>query len=342
MNDTVLDKIFKVKIKKLFLSIIDDDDRIYKIIQDLKSISKEKLGKSGAQVFYYDDNIIKMYPVVKLNYRISKDGKCIHISNILNEMIINFVFNNMDLFLTKKSYNLFSESGFEKYFIRVDGFGFYYPKHKSYIIQQKIGYNSCITLYDLIKNIDNIDNIIPKMEKYFEVLKFLNKKLGFFHTDLTCKNVFLKKYRGSYICTISDLDKGVIKLGGVDIFPSENSLADKLGQSEYLKPFKNIYQFRYKCQRKPNFCDRFEPYHYDRITLLMDVYILVTKTKGIEITPKLEKFISSQLSLDNYEFELFVESIKDNYFLMKQRNNNLGFHINYSMYKFCKLLMKNK
>lgn len=345
MDDIVLDKIFKPKTKNLFLTTINNNNRIRRIIQELKSISKDKLGKSGAQVFYHSDKIVKMYPFKRLDYRVSKDQSCIHLSNILLEMINNFVFNNLHLFLSEKGYETFMDSGFKKYIIKVKDFGFYHPElssrvggGKSYIIQQKIGYHKCVTLYDLIKNGDNIDQIIPKLDKYFQVLKFLNQKLGFFHTDLTCKNVFLKKYRESYLCMVSDLDKGGLKLGKINLFPSESSLVDKIGQNDYLKPFKNVYQFRYSCQRNIHFCDKFKPYHYDRITLLMDIYILAMKGKGI--TYELEKFIMDQLDLDEQQFELFDKSIRGNYFLMKAKSTNLGFHINYSMYKFCNMLKR--
>lgn len=348
MDDAVLDRIFKPKIKKYFLDILNNNNRIHRVVQELKSISKENLGKSGAKVFYHDDQIVKMYPIKNIDYRTNKAGDCIHISNVVLEMINNFVFNNLVLFLTSRAYDTFIESGFNKHIIKVEDFGFYQSKwsnkYDSYIIQQKIGYDRCITLDEMIRYEKNIDSILPKLEKYFEVMKFLNKKLGFFHTDLTCRNVFLKKYRSSFICMVSDLDKSGLKLtlpsskGKVSIFPNESSLSHRLGQSDYFGPFKNVYQFRYSCQRNKHFCDKFKPYHYDRITLLMDVYILALKQVGV--TPKLEKFIMDQLDLNEREFEFFVKSIKSNYFLMRSSNANLGFHINYSMYKFCNMLKK--
>ena len=42
-------------------------------------------------------------------------------------------------------------------------------------------------------------NICEYLEKYFSCLKFLNQNLGFIHTDLKCKNVFVRTGAGSRI-----------------------------------------------------------------------------------------------------------------------------------------------
>ena len=72
----------------------------------------------------------------------------------------------------------------------------------------------------------------------------------------------------------------------------------------------------------------------------MDVYIILLKGKDLQITEEFQSFIVKSLGLKQGELELFQKSIKNNTLLMRAKTANIGFHINCSMYSFCKLLKK--
>ena len=56
---------------------------------------KNNLGRSGAQIGFYSKNkSIKIY-YNKLDKNISVEDNCIYISPIINEIIVNYVFNNL-------------------------------------------------------------------------------------------------------------------------------------------------------------------------------------------------------------------------------------------------------
>ena len=110
-----------------FFENLKSDRDFTALIRKTKFFDNSKLGKSGAKV-----GIIKMgnrelvFKYFKLEesrkYKIDYSEGCIKIYFPFNELIVNSIFENIDLFLTPKKYNQFQEN-YQKYFIPVKRIG---------------------------------------------------------------------------------------------------------------------------------------------------------------------------------------------------------------------------
>jgi len=338
----------------------------------------DKLGKSGALVgvvkIKEKEYVIKMIRLEqKKKYVYDYNNKCFRIYFPFNELIINSVFSNMKKFLSPQKYKIYI-SKYSDFFIPIKDIGI--SNTHSYMINELIGMNDnnifYTNLYDiltinfipnLLKCINNNDtkkiDIVLKqfttiLKEYFECMKFLNENLGYFNSDLKCKNVFIKKNKKKSLDTfitnftplISDLDKANIKINNILILPKPYGL-DKI-LSKRTNVLSKVYEIRYSCFRNTKLCDRFKPYQYDIITLFYDIYSLLYKYifKKLKLSVKdyydyfkiLNNLVKKTLNINDEEFTKFYKRIHYSYILKTTSEAKLSFHISIMLYKFCKSL----
>ena len=94
---------------KLILNILDfvkntNNNDFPKLYNNTKFFGSDKLGKSGGRVGILNKNLILKYYQLDENikYKTNCEKKCIQVYFPFNELIINTIFNNLNLFLSKK------------------------------------------------------------------------------------------------------------------------------------------------------------------------------------------------------------------------------------------------
>jgi len=239
----ILHKILQNKNEKTILSQLmskifsSKEKKDYNLLRN-KFKTSNLQGKSGAVILFHIDNdvnlimkntktIFKKKQLLNINNNncVYYDKNCIKIRNDLNEIIVNLVMNNLNLFINK-----YDSNKYNKYIIKILDFGIFnhikskQVSQKSYIIQEKVGttfvdtetYNKytltnlhdvCVKNYipllvKLSKNVSNNSVILKTFIKYItymfqsynELLQMLNTEIGFCHGDMKMTNVFIKKY----------------------------------------------------------------------------------------------------------------------------------------------------
>lgn len=335
--------------------------------------------------------IIKTFKFKKPKNPFNQSNNCLKLFTPYNEIIQNILVSNIVQFLNKKERVIFRRFNFADNILKLEYFGL--DDNTTYIINKQVGItyesNYYTNLGELFKNhylqllnktfkeekyhiIDLFLRFLTeKLNHYFKFLRLLNKKIGYINTDLKCVNVFiketplnsamLKKYKLlidngfilNYTLLVSDLDKSTMKINQTSFMPNEDKLLEKL-LSRTNTRLSTIYHFRYNCLKDKNYCMRFKPYHFDRITLYYDIYILfytkIYKTQKFNSLDeyysylgKLNNYVMKSLNIDKDEFKLFYERINNSFFIKRKPSNiKLSIHINALLYNFCRRLNSNK
>jgi len=222
-------------------------------------------GKSGASILFHIDNNVNL-AMKKTETEFSKkslyskddnnciyyDKDCIKLRSDLNEIVVNLVMNNLNLFI--KDYDSVK---FDKYILKVFSFGVYNDikkkvKQTSYIVQERVGityidldtYNkySITNLHELFaknyipilvnlcknvsKNIDAIKLFVKYMthmiKSYNKLLSLLNTEIGFCHGDMKMTNIFIKKH------SFSKEENPSFKENDIDLLKSSGFIIDIL------------------------------------------------------------------------------------------------------------------
>ena len=115
--------------------------------------------------------------------------------------------------------------------------------------------------------------------------------------------------------------------------------------------FDYIYHMRYLCNNeRKKICKIFKSYHYDRITIIFELYSLIYKF--IEIPSRVEcyplfkvlnKRVSEFLEINEQQTELIYKTIKKSILIksvkplnIKTKSFSLGFHINKVIGNYCR------
>ena len=359
-----------------------DNDKINSLYKKIKFFNKDKIGRSGALIGMIKINgkeyIIKIFKLdksLKYNYKYDNKTKCIKIYYPFNELIVNTIFANMKTFLSNIDYIKY-KSRYNKFIIPLKDIGL--SDKYSYMINAKIGINykthyltnlkdiiiiSYIpNILDCIKDNDTktIDIFFKKftniLKKYFKCIQFLNEKLNYINTDMKCDNVFIKKNNNkslknfitNYTPLISDLDKATLKINNVLILPVEDYMFERI-----LKTNKGIgskiFEMRYNCNRNTLLCNRFKPYLYDIIMLIIYIYIILYKYLYIKLNIKIKDyykflnifndFFKKTLNITDKELVIFLNTIHKSKIskLIKDADIKYWFlYKHYILYKFCK------
>lgn len=367
-----------------YLKTITNKNQFRFLLKNSKPFSNK--GVSGAQISLIitksKSYILKYYTIQNDKSDFVNSAGCIRLYYPYNELVINTILTNMNHFLTSSKFLLFKKK-YESHILKIKDFGIY--KKKSFILNDKVGFTknkqNFTSLDDLLekniipllksefgfsdtksnitkKNIKKdklnkqkqIDTIIRtfvnKIDDLFKCMLFLNSNIGYIHSDLNCKNIFIKsevtkKGKSSkvksypislitdYKLLVSDLDKATLKLNNTTILPYPEKISEGSISQTYLgSRFKNVYEMRYQCYRNMRLCNLFESYHFDRFTLLYDIYTklyiklyLVLKKSNKKLTIEtyyeklkiLNQFTKKKLNLNSDEFKLFYERINNSF-----------------------------
>ena len=350
-----------------------------------KSVKKSKKIKKKSYSFIgmKDGEIIKIY-----KYNIKKiithnKKNCLKIFYPINELINNTIINNLENYMSKKDYNFFNKN-YKNHIIKTIEIGI--TKNTSYMISETIGLKKKNTYFyttlDELFEHNYIPNIIKLLENkeldvlkllinylsdiisnYINILIFLNKKIGFIHTDLKLANIFIRyklntnskynklKKQGfiiDYIPLISDLDKSIIQINKKIItIPKIDNFIKNIFNNLILKHFisNKLFYMRMSCKRRENFCHNFKAYHFDILSLYFNLYgiIIFHMNKFIEkkdiqkILEPLNKLFKSKLSLNDKQFELLFNIIFEN-----KKEKYRMIHYDKMINTFCKKLKKTK
>ena len=125
--------------------------------------SSDRLGKSGGQVGILNKLLILKYYKLDENikYIVDTEKKCIRFYFPFNELIINSVFSNLNLFLMKEKYNIYLKK-YKKYLIPIKDIGIY--KDESFMISEKVGLKHNNYFYTNLEEI-LLQNYIPLIFK---------------------------------------------------------------------------------------------------------------------------------------------------------------------------------
>lgn len=185
-------------------------------------------------------------------------------------------------------------------------------------------------------------------------MKILNTTIGFVHSDLKLENVFIKKtneksnpdFISNINLLVSDLDKSNIKLNNIKILPDTNlgTISKALIKRSRLKYINN---FRYECLNDTDFCHNFKEYHFDRLCILINIYIILYNKIYINKNNEsmlveleiLNNFARKYLNLTKDEFLIFLNCI--NNIITKKFKFRLTY-INFIINNLCKQLHKRK
>jgi hypothetical protein len=422
-----------INLKKIFSepeSLLNNLNNLFKNIENkemynhykntFKPFSKEKMGKSGAFLGFIENNkIIKFNEISKGKKTISVYQNCVSLLYNLNEMLINLILSNLKYFIKNKN-EIKKITTISPYILKIESCGI--KDNNTFFIMKKIGVSYKDKIYTNLNEIF-INNYIPNLltcvkkndthtinqfcqflsemlSNYFDILKFLNKNLGFIHTDCKTLNIFvnknnkyIKKYKLlkkegfiiNYIPLVADLDKSTLNLQienkqskrtqsknktntrKLSKFKSANVKSKKNSKTKlndnntsliFLpyneEPFKTniskmfgfdfIYHTRFLCNSdRKKVCKIFKSYHYDRLTVIFELYCLIYKF--IEIPGNKDcyssfhifnKNVSKFLEINESQTELIYKTIKQSILIRNAKSLSLGFHINKVIGNYCR------
>ena len=347
-----------------FFSKINDKEKFENYLKVFKSFSKEKQGRSGAEVGSISDKLVMKISSVKFSKKAIVDNECLFLKSQLNEIIINYVLTNLEDFVKLDSKEIKLK---KTYLLSLKDFGI--TNNKSYIINEKVGTNVgnnyLTNLSDILKinHLPKIkkDNLLSvEYQKYFikrivtpidTILTLLHKKIDFYHTDFKLDNIFIKEKTVSgydslkkngiflnFIPLISDLDKSRLILKGRKILPIDDkkivtSLGSKLG-------YEPLLHFRYKCQIKygKEKCIKFNKGDFDILLFFINVYLLLHMYELVDLFSLLDNYVMKRFKFteeDMMKFKMVMKkSYKKSSFLSKVSATNMSGII----YQICKKL----
>jgi hypothetical protein len=377
LNTTNIDNIIQ-GLNDFYLNNIN-----YKKYENYKNqfVSIKLGGKSGAALGYLSKqkNIIMKMNFIKKNQQIvklDKHRKCIFINNKFNEILINFIFKNIEAFTNISK----SEKEYlQNHILEIDDYGF--TQKTLYITTPLVGFNYNDSITKKNKYITNmnellVNNHIPalkkilkddntdlinlydhllstKLKEYFETLKIAQNYLHFINNDTKLNNVFVKYQKNDdksltplinqglitdFVPLLSDLEKSLIEINGHKIITYSNSpIKSKILHSLDIGL---IYNVRYECESGFNkICQKLSIYDFDILLLTTDLYILLLGlSKNIfEYLPRTNKLVMEVLNLEQDKFDIYKK-------LLVLGNYKIGiggsFHLGEIIKKYCKLLNK--
>ena len=363
--------------KIMFREIINEYNKSVKKSKKIRKKSYSFLGMKN-------NEIVKIYKFNIKNSNLFTHNKknCLKIFFPINELINNTIINNLENYISKKDYDFFNKN-YKNNIIKTIDIGI--TKNASYMITEQIGlkkkdyfYTTMAEIFEhnyipqIIKLLENkdlkilkilINYLTEQISNYINILIFLNKKIGFIHTDLKLANIFIRyklntnskyailKKRGfviDYIPLISDLDKSIIQINKkIVTIPKLHNFLKEVLFDLIVKNFMSnkLFYMRMSCKRRENFCHNFKAYHFDILFLYFNIngillYHLNKYIKKEDINHILEpinKLFKNKLELNDKQFELLFDIIyKNKRKKYKIQNYDIMIHL------FCKKLKKTK
>lgn len=371
------------KLVQNLITLFKENEFNNNLLKEVKYFSKDKIGKSGANIGFINYKnkpcIIKIFKKKKATMKINYYKDCIKINFDLNELIINYILNNIELFISSKHLVEYKKKKFQENIVKNELYKItdkniliinekigiklkdnYITNLKELLIFDYIPYINKLIKTSNLKDLNEFQTTFSKiLNNWFDVQLFLSERFNIVNTDSKCANIFIRKTSKSsklnYINNVkllfSDLDKSRYKINNTTILCSDNIKANIL---TYTK-FKNIYNFRYVCKNKADFCDHFKEYHFDRLILIFDIYIYLCKNVYFmnkklfkNIDDFFDKFkilnntFKNALDLNEQQFKIFKELLAKSSIISKKRSQKVSYHINLLIYSYCKKLTRKK
>jgi hypothetical protein len=331
-------------------------------------IPLNKGGKSGSVVGYFKPNEITKLFIRALNqYEIVTIHDCLKLSNIFNEMLINFLVSNLPKIIpsiTRDEKQLLDEHSLKLLNYGISSGG-------SFITIPLVGINGITNLRELLEQnhsklfkintlsvpegiLELYDQLMAsKITDYCKTLHILQKYLKYVNSDVKMTNIFirsksgqgLKKFKTSKIPTsleefgiitdfdliISDLEKSVIEINDLKITTAVRSpMKIKLAG---LIGQKLIYDIRYGCSEIVPACENISILDIDIIMLVIDYYAFMLQMD--------KDFINKMTAIYNTFKELLGVELLGiiTYILEKGKykiDDNFSFEIGKVLKKICK------
>lgn len=341
-----------------------NQEKFDKYMEVFKSFSKEKQGRSGAEVGSIGDNYVMKISTIKFTSKSIIDNQCLFLKSQINEIFINYVLTNLNKFtkLSEKELKLKN-----KYLLKIKDFGL--SNNKSYIINDKVGVNiqnkymtnvSEVLKFNHLPKIKKNKNLIDKYQLYLiskvirpldDILLMLHKKIKFYHTDFKLDNVFIKEHniRGyetlkekglflNFIPLLSDLDKSRISLRGKKILPiDDKKRISKIGKILGYEP---LLSLRYDCRIKygKEKCIKFRSEDFDILLIFINIYLLLYIFELNDLFEILDDYVKNRFSFKEDDMIKFKQVIKKNSTGFSFLNKLSATKMSGIIYQICKKL----
>ena len=126
----------KVNKEKLyqFFKTYENQEKFDNYMKNFKSFSKNKQGKSGAEIGSIDKKTVMKISKIKFKQNSIIDNDCLFLKSQINEIFINYILTNLEKFTTLNNKELRIKN---KYLLKSKDFGL--TKERAYILNDKIG-----------------------------------------------------------------------------------------------------------------------------------------------------------------------------------------------------------
>ena len=328
----------KVNKEKLyqFFKTYENQEKFDNYMKNFKSFSKNKQGKSGAEIGSIDKKTVMKISKIKFKQNSIIDNDCLFLKSQINEIFINYILTNLEKFTTLNNKELRIKN---KYLLKSKDFGL--TKERAYILNDKIGVvidkkymtnlNEILVLNHFPK-IQKNPYLIKRYQKYFIgkiirpldfLLSILNKKVKFYHTDLKLENIFIRestiksyedlKEKGVFINftpLLSDLDKSRLTFNNKSILPiDDKKIITKIGKALGYEP---LLSLRFDCKVKygKEKCIKFKQGDFDILTIFINVYLLLHKFKLKDLFEELDNYVKNRFQFCEEDLLKFKNVIK--------------------------------
>ncbi len=320
-------------------------------------------GKSGSIIGYFKskpNEVIKLFNRSINEYDIINIDKCLKLSNIFNEIIINFLVSNLDKIIpsiTKDEKNLL-----DNHTLELLNYGI--SKHGSFITIPLVGLKETTNLRELLEknhsklfnNISSSKKLLESYDKlmsskiagYFRALRVLQKYLKYVNSDVKMTNIFIRvkslkksneyKYQDleelglitDFELIISDLEKSSISVNELSITTRARSQL-KITLSRLINQGL-IYDIRYSCSRILDKCTGINILDIDIVMFAIDYYAFMLRMDK-DFIINMPKIYETFKDILGYEL---VEKIRNILEIGKYKiDTNYSFKIGNILQKIC-------
>ena len=364
--------ILKIKnINKYILKIID-----YGIYNNNTFLLNKKIGFKNENFYYTNINQIFLnnyIPLLKNAILSKNDNKTVSAFCYFINLILNDYFEVLK-FLNEHFGFIHTDLKLENIFIKKSN---KYLNNKSIHIQHLKSKGFIINYIPLVSDLDKC------LINYQQVKNNLSEnnlsKNNLSENNLSENNLFIKKSikkntvkkklksKSKIISKKKLKSKSTKYLLQNNIKENKINNIDKINNQKkllllpYDNSFKNIiakyfglgyiYDMRYLCKtNRKIICNKFEPYHFDRLTIIFEIYLIIFKhlekkislsnnNKNINYYKLFNIFNKNNeklLNVSSKKIDLIYKTIKNNFVTMISKDEiKIGFHTNYLIGRYC-------
>lgn len=297
------------------ISIFDNKLKFKEYLENYKPFGDVKFGKSGGIIGYFKNNsnyVMKLYTLKdKINFNnIIRKDECIQIDYRVNEVIINLILSNLNLFpqFSQKDLDLIApyilpqiDAGiFDKYIYHITpriGFSYIYNNNKYNItnLYDVIMYNhsKCLSRWINNKNMEIIELYDEFMSylcgNYLDALKIIQDKISLLTTDMKLNNIFIKekvhdnkmweplRQEGcliDFIILITDLDKSRYRINNFNIIPINSKKFKNMVAKNLFTPLTISMRFGCNSYSFDKICKKISFNDFELLFMITHLYVM--------------------------------------------------------------------